>query len=173
MRPNWEVMNQLFEYKKRLKKKKFFLKREILEKNGTAADAMISVLLCMNVAIPESMGLGGGGLFMFYNRTTRESYVIDGREKAPKAAKKDMYNKNSNLAEVGPLAIAVPGQLSAIWELHQRSGKIEWNLLFDGAIRLAKSGVKVSEHLENAIKKNEIHIRSHPSFRFVKIPIYH
>ena len=120
----------------------------------------------MGVTIPESMGLGGGGFFMFYNRTTRESYVIDGREKAPKMATKDMYHSNSNLSEVGPLAISVPGQLSSYWELHQRSGRIKWSDLFDGAIRIAKNGFKVSEHLANAIKLNERHIRSHPSFRF-------
>ena len=120
----------------------------------------------MGVAIPESMGLGGGGLFMFYNKTTKESYLIDGRETAPKAAHKMMFHNNASLSREGPLAIAVPGQLSAYWELHQRSGRLKWNRLFDGAIRIAKNGFKVSEHLANAIKLNEKHIRSRPSFRF-------
>jgi gamma-glutamyltranspeptidase len=36
-------------------------------KEGNAVDAVISVLLCMGVTIPESMGLGGGSLIIIYN----------------------------------------------------------------------------------------------------------
>ncbi|CAG2180863.1 unnamed protein product, partial [Oppiella nova] len=41
--------------------------KAILEKGGNAIDSMISVLLCMGVTIPESMGLGGGALILIYN----------------------------------------------------------------------------------------------------------
>ena len=125
----------------------------------------------MGVTIPESTGLGGGGLFMFYNRTTRESYFIDAREKAPKAAKQNMFHSNANLSITGPLAIAVPGQLAGIWHLHQRSGIIEWQRLFNGAIGLAKNGFKVSKHMENILKLKDQYIRSHSSLRFVSLII--
>lgn len=125
----------------------------------------------MGVTIPESTGLGGGGLFMFYNRTTRESYFIDAREKAPKTATKNMFHDSANLSIAGPLAIAVPGQLAGIWQLHQRSGVIRWQRLFDGAIGFAERGFKVSEHMANALKSNEKYIRSHPSFGFVWVAI--
>ncbi|CAG2180383.1 unnamed protein product, partial [Oppiella nova] len=93
-----------------------------LEKiNGTAADAAIAMLLCMGVTIPESMGLGGGGLIMFYNRSTQQSYAIDAREQAPRYAHKNMFHNTANLSEAGPLAIATPGALAAYWQLHQSS----------------------------------------------------
>ena len=41
--------------------------RKILKSGGNAVDAAISVLLCMGVTIPESMGLGGGSLIVIYN----------------------------------------------------------------------------------------------------------
>ena len=63
----------------------------------------------MGVTIPESLGLGGGSLIIFYNRTERQAYVIDAREAAGAAASKDMFRGNSSLPAYGPLAIAVPG----------------------------------------------------------------
>ena len=63
----------------------------------------------MGVTIPESLGLGGGSLLIFYNRTERQSYVIDAREAAPEKASKDMFGGNKSLPAYGPLSIAVPG----------------------------------------------------------------
>ena len=87
-----------------------FLNRKILQQDGTAADSIIAVLLCMGVTIPESMGLGGGSMLLFYNRTERQAYVIDARETAAAAASKDMFHGNEKLASDGPLSIAVPGE---------------------------------------------------------------
>jgi gamma-glutamyltranspeptidase len=70
------------------------------------------------------MGLGGGSFLMFYNSITKDSYAIDAREEAPKAATHDMFHNNSTLSRLGPLAIAVPGELSGYWELHQSSGRL-------------------------------------------------
>ena len=41
--------------------------REVLAAGGNAVDAAIAVMLCMGVTIPESMGLGGGCMFVLYN----------------------------------------------------------------------------------------------------------
>ncbi|XP_054161799.1 scoloptoxin SSD14-like [Oppia nitens] len=134
-----------------------------MDLNGTAADIVIAVSLCMGVVIPESMGLGGGGVIVFYNRSTQQSYSIDAREEAPRAATKNMY-KNSTMSQTGPLSIAVPGALAGYWELHQKSGRLSWNRLFVGAIKYAKHGFKVSEHMAYAIKLNEGYIKNHTAF---------
>ncbi|CAG2120942.1 unnamed protein product, partial [Medioppia subpectinata] len=101
---------------------------------------------------------------MFYNRTSQESYAIDARERAPITAHKNMFRNNANLSEAGPLAIATPGIVAGYWELHQRSGLIEWRRLFDGAIKYAKDGFKVGKNMANCIKLTEHQIRSQPSF---------
>lgn len=96
---NWFVYNN-----------KLFLNRKILQQDGTAADGIIAALLCMGVTIPESMGLGGGSMLLFYNRTERQAYVIDARETAAAKASKDMFGGNEKLSSDGPLSIAVPGK---------------------------------------------------------------
>lgn len=64
----------------------------------------------MGVTIPESLGLGGGSLIIFYNRTERQAHVIDARESAPNLASKYMFHGNKTLSAYGPLSVAVPGE---------------------------------------------------------------
>ena len=39
----------------------------------------------------HSVGVGGGGVMIVYNRTTRKAQVIDFREMAPANASRDMF----------------------------------------------------------------------------------
>ncbi|RWS19075.1 gamma-glutamyltranspeptidase 1-like isoform X2, partial [Leptotrombidium deliense] len=126
--------------------------REILEKNGSAIDAAISVLLCMGVVIPESMGLGGGPLITYYDAKTKTAKVIDGREVAPLRSSANMFKGNASLAGKGPLSIAVPGELKAYWTAHQMYGRLPWSTLFDGAIKMSESGFTVHEHLATVFR---------------------
>lgn len=134
--------------------------KRILEKGGNAADAIISVLLCMGVTIPESLGIGGGGLYIVYNGTTHKASFINARETAPAAAYPQMYNETNRVtpkdSSLGPRAIAVPGDMSGYWHLYQHhgSGKVTWEDLFQDAIKFARYGFTVGEHLEDALYQN-------------------
>ena len=75
--------------------------KKLLSKGGSAVDAAIGVLLCMGVATPESMGIGGGCMMVIYDEQTGKSLVINGREHAPAAASKDMFQGNATLANTG------------------------------------------------------------------------
>ncbi|KAI1296602.1 Glutathione hydrolase 1 proenzyme [Halotydeus destructor] len=129
--------------------------RQLLEKNGTAMDAAIGTLFCMGVVIPQSMGLGGGCFITFYNSTSRKATVIDGRESAPLASSENMYDGNLTLAQRGPLAIAVPGELAAYAEGHRLFGRLSWADLTKGAERLAEQGFRVGKHFESSLKRWE------------------
>ena len=45
---------------------------EILRKNGSAADALISTHCCVEVVNSHSTGLGGGGFMVYYDRKSRK-----------------------------------------------------------------------------------------------------
>ncbi|XP_066271478.1 glutathione hydrolase 1 proenzyme-like [Branchiostoma lanceolatum] len=125
---------------------------------GSAVDAAIATLLCLGVVHPQSLGLGGGFLMTVYNRDTGTSQVIDARETAPLASSEDMFAENPDLAKMGGISVAVPGQVRGLWEAHQRYGKLPWRDLFQPAVRLAEEGICIGKHLAIAMRVRKDHI---------------
>lgn len=75
--------------------------RNIFEKNGSAIDATIAAMFCNGVVTMQSMGLGGGFLMTIYNRSERKAYFLNAREKAPLAARDEIYKKSANISQHG------------------------------------------------------------------------
>ncbi|MBU0695578.1 MAG: gamma-glutamyltransferase [Bacteroidetes bacterium] len=122
---------------------------EILKKGGNAVDAAVAVQFALAVVYPNAGNIGGGG-FMVYRSSTGESNTLDFREKAPEAASKNMYldsagNPIANLSTEGHLAVGVPGSVAGMWQAHQKYGKLDWKDLIQPAIKLAKSGFKITQ----------------------------
>ena len=70
---------------------------DILEKGGTVADAAVAIQLTLGLVEPQSSGLGGGIFLTYYNKKTNKTVSFDGREKAPKIFKENIFlNKDGN-----------------------------------------------------------------------------
>jgi gamma-glutamyltranspeptidase len=89
--------------------------------------------------------------------------VIDAREVAPEGAYRDMYllNHQAMSSEKGGLAIAVLGELRGLELAHARHGSLDWNVLVEPAMRLARDGVPISKHLANDIANQKNNIRNY------------
>lgn len=114
--------------------------KEILLQGGNAADAAITVALCIGSVNLHSSGIGGGGFIV--SSKGDDSITIDAREMAPARAHKNMYDASPLLAQFGGLAIAVPGELAGLHKLFVRhgSGKLTWEQLFQPVIDLNRKG---------------------------------
>lgn len=129
--------------------------KDILARNGSAVDSAIAVLLCMGVVNPQSAGIGGGFLMLYYNRTQKAAYYIDARETAPEKATEDMFHGNATLAQFGGLAIAVPGEIAGYHDIHDRFGSLPWSELFPPTIKMCREGIEVNAHLARALRKKK------------------
>ena len=81
--------------------------KDILNVNGSAVDAAIAAMFCLGVVSMHSSGIGGGGVMLVYNQTSKQVKVIDFRETAPATAHKNMFKGNESKARKGPSFLSV------------------------------------------------------------------
>jgi gamma-glutamyltranspeptidase/glutathione hydrolase len=117
---------------------------DILKRGGSAIDAAVAVGYALAVVYPSAGNLGGGG-FMTIRFANGRSTFLDFREKAPRAASRDMYlDKGGNvikgLSTVGWLAVAVPGTVSGLDYARKKYGTMALKALIEPAIELAEDG---------------------------------
>ncbi|XP_071111338.1 scoloptoxin SSD14-like [Haliotis cracherodii] len=143
--------------------------RDIIKDNGNAIDAAIATLLCMSVADPQSMGIGGGFFMTVYNRSTQTSTIIDARETAPAAATQDMFVKNASLSEKGGLSVGIPGEISGYWLAHQEFGNLPWETLFQPVIKMTRDGFPVPTSLAKALQDDKNNILNNRNLRDVYV----
>lgn len=127
----------------------------ILRRGGNAVDAAVAAAFALNVVEPQSSGIGGGGFALVYTVRDQKVHVLDFREKAPMASRPDMYivegMPRQDLANAGPLSVAVPAAVRGYVELAKRFGKKPLAQLTSPAEQLAQRGFPVSVALHRAI----------------------
>ena len=134
--------------------------RNILNKGGSAMDAILAVQMVLNLVEPQSSGIGGGGFFLYFDKKNSNLTFYDGREIAPNKIKKEFFlDNNGNPLKfydiaVGGKAIGVPGLVSMLDIAHKDYGLMDWKTLFEPAIKLSKNGFNISPRLYKAIKKD-------------------
>ena len=122
---------------------------EILQQGGNAFDAAVAVSAALAVVEPASSGLGGGGFWLLHDAATGEDVMLDGREKAPLAATRDMYLDAAGevipkLSIDGALAAGIPGEPAALVWLAENRGALPLSVSLAPAIRLAEAGFPVT-----------------------------
>ena len=133
---------------------------EMFRAGGNIVDAAVAVSFAISVERPQSTGIGGGGFLIFYEKKTGKSHVWDVREIAPSKSNEKMYLKPNGEVDPlksidGALAVAVPGLVKGLWDIHKRYGKLPWAQVLGPAIKLAQEGFPIYPHLLEAIKDRE------------------
>lgn len=130
---------------------------EILAAGGNAFDAAVAVSTALAVVEPYSSGMGGGGFWLLHRARDGFETMLDGREKAPLAAHRDLYLDGQGevapgLSIDGPLAAGIPGQPAALAHLAENYGQLPLGQSLMPAIRLAQEGFPVDEHYRRMAK---------------------
>jgi gamma-glutamyltranspeptidase/glutathione hydrolase len=127
----------------------------VLADGGNAADAAVATGFALAALEPWMSGLGGIGFATIWDAGRREAQILDygavsARRLDPRdypltgAKGGDLFgwpevadNRNVN----GAYAVAVPGQVAGLAELHRRLGSKPWAALLDPAVQCAVDGI--------------------------------
>lgn len=131
--------------------------RDILQQGGNAVDAAVAVGFALAVTLPRAGNIGGGGFMLIHDAKKNETIAIDYREKAPKAAFRDMYlDENGNADEERSryhgLAVGVPGTVDGLLLALAEHGTMTREQVLAPAIKLAEEGFTITPGLSNSLQ---------------------
>ncbi len=118
---------------------------QMLKKGGNAVDAAVATTFTISVVEPFAAGIGGGGFLLIHQGKTGKIEALDFRERAPIKASRNMYldaqgKVRENLSTNGHLAVATPGTVAGLYEVHRKYGKLPWREVVQPAITIAQDG---------------------------------
>ncbi|WP_397572021.1 gamma-glutamyltransferase [Silanimonas sp.] len=119
---------------------------DVLRKGGNAFDAAVAVSAALGLVEPESSGIGGGGFFLLRRASDGKVVFVDGRERAPLAATRDMFldpatgEPRPRQTIDGPLAAAIPGLPAALVHVSKTYGRLPLADSLAPAVALAEEG---------------------------------
>jgi gamma-glutamyltranspeptidase/glutathione hydrolase len=116
----------------------------ILRQGGNAVDAAVAAGFALAVTHPCCGNLGGGGFMTIHLADGRNTF-INFREKAPLAARADMFldaqgTAISDKSVNGYLAVGVPGTVLGLETAREEYGTLPRSTLMAAAIQLAEDG---------------------------------
>ncbi len=132
----------------------------ILRKGGNAVDAAVATVLGLGVVAPAFCGIGGGGFALIWLAREEKALFVDYRERAPHAAKEDMFQLSSSGKvlryenSVGYKAVGVPGAIAGHSLMLEKFGRMNFRDVYEPAISHARKGFKISSALAYAWKQN-------------------
>lgn len=130
---------------------------DVLKKGGNAIDAAVAIQFALNVTEPMMSGIGGGGFMMVYDGKTKDTTIIDSRERAPAGATPDMFLDENGKAipfserVTKGTAVGVPGTLKGLEEALDKWGTRSMKQLITPSIKLAEKGFPIDSVLADAI----------------------
>ena len=137
--------------------------QDIFAAGGNAIDAAVGAAFVQGVTNPLLCGIGGTGLFYYYDAENRQAVAMNGEveigsrpvpdhwpgEFRGRAETIGRYILESEANQVGHQSVMTPGFVKVCWEAWQRygSGTLAWGELLEPAIRLARGGYTVYPYI--------------------------
>lgn len=144
---------------------------EIASAGGNLVDVAVAVGFALAVERPQSAGLGGGAFATLHLVNEQKDQFLDFRETSPARAKRSMFLDEHGAVQAGKLsqegifAVATPGFVAGLAEMHRRFGRLPWKSLLNPAIRLANEGFTIYPVLGQKIEASRVLLSRSPYAR--------
>jgi gamma-glutamyltranspeptidase len=129
---------------------------DAIRRGGNAIDAAVAAALTLGVVDGQNSGIGGG-CFMLIRRADGSFVALDGRERAPAAASRDMFLRDGKVmpdaSTTGALASGIPGSLAVYdFALRNAGGRSKLADLLRPAADVAEQGFPISASYASRLK---------------------
>jgi gamma-glutamyltranspeptidase/glutathione hydrolase len=133
----------------------------MLMAGGNAVDAAVATAAVLNVVEPMSTGVGGDLFALTYIAQPDELTALNGSGRAPQAISIMTLQRlgETEMPEIGPLSITVPGTVDGWTTLLERHGTMPLSEVLKPAIEYAEQGFPVSEIIAAQWKGEENMLR--------------
>ena len=132
---------------------------DVLKGGGNAVDAAVAIGFTLAVTLPRAGNLGGGGFMLIHDAASQRTVALDFREKAPRAANRDMFlgpsgEVDQERARQSIWSVAVPGTVAGLAAALHEFGTRTLADSVAPAMRLAKHGIPVSVDMAHSLAAN-------------------
>jgi gamma-glutamyltranspeptidase / glutathione hydrolase len=132
------------------------------ERGGNAVDAAVAAALTLGVVDGHNSGIGGG-CFMLIRTATGKVVALDGREKAPAAASRNMFVRDGKadtaLSQTGALAVGIPGALAVYEHALVQYGRLTLDSHLVAAARIAEEGLAIDRAYARSLAATAAELR--------------
>ncbi len=134
----------------------------MLAQGGNAVDAAIATAITLTLVEPTGNGLGSDGFAIVWDGKQLHGLNASGR--APKTWQADRFQAQGSVPERGWETVTVPGAVAGWVELHAKFGKLDFEKLFEPAVRYATNGFAVSPIIGNQWGSDGEMLKNQPGF---------
>lgn len=140
----------------------------MLERGGSAVDAIVAMAAAVAVVEPGMSGVGGDGFTLVYDAGKREVFTVNGTGPAPQGATRDQYP--DGIPALGPRSASVPGAVGGWAAMHKRWGRLSFDEVLAPAISYATDGFPISHNLAVYLNGTAAQFGQYPSSSLVFSP---
>lgn len=141
---------------------------DILKAGGNAVDAAIASAICLTVVEPTGNGIGSDAFAIVWDGN--RLHGLNGSGRSPKAWTFDRFAQNDKMPVLGWDSVTVPGAVSTWAALSEKFGKLNFERLFEPALKHAREGYPVTPIIAAAWKRAESRFNRFPNFRAHFLP---
>lgn len=119
----------------------------VLQRGGSAVDAIIAMNSTLGVVYPHMTGMGGDAFWLIYDKASNKVHALNGSGRAVGNATRDYYRSqgHSVIPQRGVhAALTVPGAVDSWCMAHERHGRLPLGEVLAPAISHARHGFPVS-----------------------------
>jgi gamma-glutamyltranspeptidase/glutathione hydrolase len=144
----------------------------VLQQGGNAFDAALAVAAVETVTLVPLCGLGGDSFILTHEGSTGKVTGINSSGVAASGATSDYYWSQGykTMPLEGPHAVAVPGEVAAWVEMHQRFCTLPFAELLEPAIAYAENGFPLSPGIGQNMADSVAKLAQFPASAAILLP---